>query len=55
MTEIILAGKVVSLYLAIAYGAPWVVKAIRGQDIAEMQTVATAAGIVGFITLQWLQ
>jgi len=54
MNELILAGKVVSLWLLFYYGVPWFGKAFRGQAIAATQTAALAAGAVGFITLQWL-
>lgn len=49
-----LAGKVLSLFIAIAYGSAWAVKAARGQAVAEMQTFLATVGIVGFVTLQWL-
>lgn len=50
----ILAGKVIFLFVGLAYGAAWVVKAFRSQPIADMQTVLMVGGLVGFITLQWL-
>ena len=54
MELLILAGKVSSLYLAIASGSAFAVKWSRGQPIASMQNVAASIGIVGFVTLQWL-
>lgn len=52
--ELVLAGKVVSMFLAIFFGAPWIGMAFRGQAIAASQTFFVTVGIVGFVTLQWL-
>jgi hypothetical protein len=54
VTELILAAKVVSLYLAIAYGTAFAVKWSRGHPIATMQNVAMSGGITAFVALQWL-
>ena len=54
MELLILAAKIVSLYLAIAYGVALAIKWSRGQTIVAMQNGFMTGGIVAFITLQWL-
>lgn len=50
----ILAGKVICLFIGLAYGAAWFGKLIRGQPIGDLQTFLMVGGGVGFVTLQWL-
>lgn len=52
--ELILAGKVVSLFLAIAFGFVNIVKAFRGQSFSSANNYMMSAGITTFVTLQWL-
>jgi len=52
--EIILIGKAVFLFLAIAFGFINLVKMKYGHAITDKNNYLMSAGITGFITLQWL-
>jgi hypothetical protein len=52
--EIILAGKVLCLLISIAYTFTCVGKICYGHSVSQFQTFTMAAGITGFVTLQWL-
>jgi len=54
MHEIILAGKIISLFVAIAFGFINVVKSTYGHPITQSNNYVMSAGITGFVTLQWL-
>ena len=55
MIETILALKIVSLGLAVAYSVPvFVGGAAQGGRVSFGQTLLWTIGVVGFVTLQWL-
>ena len=54
MNELILLGKVICLFIGIAFGFINVVKATYGHNISQWNNYLMSAGITGFITLQWL-
>jgi DNA-binding transcriptional regulator LsrR (DeoR family) len=55
MNEIILAGKVLTLGLAVLYSVPVVIGgAIQKSKVSDIQATLCGAGVTGFVTLQWL-
>lgn len=54
MNEIVLAGKVVGLFLGISYGFACVGRGFNGESVSQAQIFIMTSGIVTFVTLQWL-
>jgi hypothetical protein len=52
--ELILAGKVISLLFGIAYTFGNIGRLSYGKAMSGYQIYIMAAGITGFVTLQWL-
>jgi len=54
MHDLILVGKMISLFIAIAFGFINIAKVTYRQDISEANNYLMSAGITIFVTLQWL-
>jgi hypothetical protein len=54
MHELIVFIKFICLFCGIAFGFINIAKAIYRQNISSNNNFLMAAGIAGFITLQWL-
>ena len=54
MVELILVGKLVSLFFAVAYSFTNVSRVFAGQNIPPTNVYLMSAGISIFVALQWL-
>ena len=50
----VLIGKILCLMIVLTFSPALLVGAVRGNGFSAVQATVVAAGLTGFITLQWL-